>query len=509
MSLKDIEFKSNQSVKKYIPKTVKELFIKANTDAGFLSGFTETDWIEFFYNITNIYIKFEFIFTMKELLTSIINYNNLFNSLKCGLYCQNMINSLQIEKLESHMVKMQNKLHEEGFSIISTLALYKLNQFADYSEEHEGYLPEFVENVMKFYHKISVIVSRITIFIFFIVNWYITIPGIFIYGSVVSLKNFLMSDNFIDFALPIYKSIFDSYYNSKFIYSFIYEKPVNKYNLGIRIPIYSNFQNDIDLQKLLHIELKESNTEKIPKYYFFGFELNKNVKKIYINLSLDQGVSFLKHEFHNSYPIPFLIDMVTLWNQNKNNLLKAFQEKERFDQDFFYKRDNLYGKIGNFLDSNNIPESLTDGSISGNLICRGPLFVGFLVTYTKNKKGKDIILPYKENGLLTDIPVYLKENGWFTTGQQDDFINCNPLKLKGKRSCWEVQIHHDENNVPVGFYFLNALIDAPWHDIDTLINCKDPLETVTITPINSSIPTPTPTPQNGGSKIYKISYSKI
>ena len=92
----------------------------------------------------------------------------------------------------------------------------------------------------------------------------------------------------------------------------------------------------------------------------------------------------------------------------------------------------------------------------------GPIFMGHLVKLDDNGE----ITKYDENGIYGK-KVFLKENGWFTTCEnynQNDYINCNPLKTKKEKKCWTVNLDNK------GFHFLD-MVDAALHDSTIAAGC--------------------------------------
>ena len=456
-----------------VPTSVDELLNKVSADAGFFSAWTDIEWVELAKNLTDFEINFIYGSLIAVGVSAILPAIGIH-----GAIGQSMVATYKQLVAEGTAVPVHNLTQNVAGQIflggsVITGALYRFI-FKLY----------FMEN-------------------FFIICNAIFMPIIVpIAGAVISIRNALFGPSFSEHILPLLKSIKHTWENDeiskKMPLDYFYNLPITKYNLGIEIPIYSkDFVNDKDLNNLFHITRNNGT--------YFGPEiLNPKVKLITVNLTVDQVCSLFRHELNVYLPIPFLFNMIAKWNQKKENLLGATQTPSiNLFQDFLYKRDDTYSKTSNFAELDDKSES--DGSFNGRLICRGPLFVGYLVTYGLDEKGIEIVKPYNENGKLTDIPVYMKENGWFTTGQKDGFINCNPLKKIGEHSCWEPQLH-DVNGEHMGFYFLTMLYDAPWHDVTNAQNCNGPLKDIVVPETNKLAPTPA---QNGGSKIYKITYNNI
>ena len=457
-----------------VPTSVDELLNKVSADAGFFSAWTDIEWIELAKNLTDFEI-------------------NTYSAFLITLGVGSLLPAVGIHTtIGANLVTQYKDLVAEGHAP----AVKKLT---------ENYVGQyFLEGSV-----LTLALNRFMSNLYFIENFCIIINAIFlvpfvlpIAGAVVSIRNALFGPSFSEHILPMLKSIKGTWdtdeITKKMPLDYFYNSPISKYNLGIEIPIYSkDFVNDKDLNNLFHITRNNGT--------YFGPEiLNANVRSISVNLTVDQVCSLFRHELNVYLPIPLLFNIITKWNQKKENLLGATQTPSiNLFQDFLYKRDDTYSKTSNFAEIDDKSES--DGSFNGRLICRGPLFVGYLVTYGLDEKGIEIVKPYNENGKLTDIPVYMKENGWFTTGQKDGFINCNPLKKIGEHSCWEPQLH-DVNGEHMGFYFLTMLYDAPWHDVTNAQNCNGPLKDIVVPETNKLAPTPA---QNGGSKIYKITYNNI
>lgn len=456
-----------------VPTSVDELLKKVSDNAGFFSAWTDIEWIKLAKNLTD----FEF---------------NTFQALLLGEAVIDLVPAIGIHTAYGASLAKHYAKHVFTKSVNVTQSLAGVTDLGAsltaYGLDSLFMSLNFVENV------------------FIISNAIILAPIYPVAGTVISIRNALFGPSFSEHIVPLLKSIkntFDQPAKKSIDLLYYYNRPVNKYNLGIEIPIYSeNLTSDEELKKLFNISNDSS-------YNYFRSEiLDNNVNQIVINLTVEQVCTLFRHELNVYLPIPFLFNMIAKWNQQKENLLGATQEFSiNLFQDFIYKRDDTYSKKSDFAESDIKSES--DGSLDGRLICRGPLFVGYLVTYGLDEKGIEIVKPYNENGKLTDIPVYMKENGWFTTGQKDGFINCNPLKKIGKHSCWEPQLH-DENGEHKGFYFLTMLYDAPWHDVTNAQNCNGPLKDIVVPETNKLAPTPAPTPaQNGGSKIFKITYNNI
>ena len=476
-----------------LPETAVELLIIAQREEGILYSWTNIEWVKIIKNITDVEVTVSKVVEIGSLAAMVSGFLGL--HLFSGYFFHDFF----------------KYLNQDIVNTMNNFGLWKnINKtrgtagWFGWKRDISDYLPWSSDWINKFYGSEGVLIEGALGYSFtFIQNFAIFFAAILftpfalIYGTAVTIKNIVLGPSFPDYALPIFKLIYKEYNptgEKLDKLNFFYLPPNNKYDLGIRIPIYSkNFRYDEDLIKLFHIQNNNFNYHE---------EISSNVNDIHINVTIDQACSFLRHQFHDVFILPVLFGIIAAWNQKKENLLHATQEWSiNLFQDFLYKRDDTFAETYDWSGPTT-KKILTDGSITGHFICRGPLFVGFLVSYEKDDKGNETIKPYKDNKKLTDVPVYLKENGWFTTGQKHGFINCNPLKKKGSHSCWEPQMNY-ENEVASGFYFLDMLWDAPWHDLDTNVNCD-----LTVPTSGNLISSPTPL-QNGGSKIYKISYSKI
>jgi len=196
----------------------------------------------------------------------------------------------------------------------------------------------------------------------------------------------------------------------------------------------------------------------------------------------------LQHEMFDQFGFAYLITMITVWNNKKDNILhKASREIYLYynNQIFDYEPvvENIYDNYEE--DVQNEKEYLLSEEAKGSLVCSGAIFVGYLVAVD----GNDNPIPYWYKNLmmplisytsesLTSIPVYLKRNGWFTTGEI--YIDCNPLKKRGSNSCWELQMHYDEKGSPCGFYF-TTFNYAAMRDGHNYLTCTGPLSEIVVT----------------------------
>lgn len=258
---------------------------------------------------------------------------------------------------------------------------------------------------------------------------------------------------------------------------------------GIRIPIFEfddeKFDNnpDYDFVKSKVFRMNEnSNLFQAGQRYQISYK-DLNDAYVKIQFSWYQIQSLFQHLFMVNSTFEILFSNITRWNKNNfeiiNNTLQkngAFGQTDYWDyiplennQYGFSSQENIqYMKLG---DAENNPNEALD------FIVGGPIFIGYLVKFENGEVKAYNKGPHENNNKITGIPVYLKINGWFTTSENDGYINCNPLKIPsntpGKYSCWEVQMHSFEGE-DQGYYFLD-MNDAFSQDFTTEFSCQIPI----------------------------------
>jgi hypothetical protein len=327
-------------------------------------------------------------------------------------------------------------------------------------------------------------------------------------GSRLNISTFIFGPDRKTYLVQIFRTLYNM--NKEYKLIFDYHEPINWRNLGIIIPIYSkNFKEDPDLIKLYKI--KNYDAEGI---YMNNTLISNKANNIKLQLSFFQCLSLLQHEFIDTYGVMYILTLLTIWNNKKENLLKATTDSwDTFyivikTVDFEYnpikenKYENYEEEVQNEYDV--INKYTKDKTI----LCSGPIFIGYLISLDNkgnvipyydiinllHSYGIPIVLIYdliaNEDPTITSYPVYLKKDGWFQIGGKVsnsifhyygyyiNFTNCNPYKKPGNNSCWEPQIHY-ERGKPKGFYFLN-LSGATAHDSYNLLTCKGPLSEIEV-----------------------------
>jgi hypothetical protein len=315
----------------------------------------------------------------------------------------------------------------------------------------------------------------------------------------LNISTFIFGPDRKTYLLQIFKILYDMNKERIGIYD-LYE-PVNWRNLGMVIPIYSkDLKTDEDLIHLYKIKMYDGDILNPEGLYMYDTLIPSNSEKLKLQISFWQALSLLQHQFIDNYSIYLILTLLSSWNMKKENLMNAAKkEKDGFYMYYHYYtffhykpvKENTYENYEEEVQMEH--QVLEKYSEKNTVLCSGPIFVGFLVEIDFNGN----VIPFnKENFIrtgiklifdkdsipqstLTSIPVYLKTNGWFTTGESDGFINCNPYKIQGKNSCWEPQMHYNENGMPIGFYFLN-LPGAAGHDFYNLLTCSGPLTEIVI-----------------------------
>ena len=305
-------------------------------------------------------------------------------------------------------------------------------------------------------------------------------------NTILNLNEFLFGPNKKTYAIQVFKTLYTMNKKHKAIFD-LYE-PVDWRNMGIVIPMYSvDLQNDPDLKVLFKLEHSSEGLTMNEK------SISDKTTNIKLQLSFFQCLSFLQHEMFDQFGLAYLMSLITLWNNNKTNIInKGSLQYYILFNNMIFDYNPVVENTDEYYEEEvrNEKKILEREEKRGNLLCSGPIFVGYLVSLDSNNNPIPYIytarlgVPVGSAESLTSIPVFLKENGWFSTTIASFpsyvFVDCNPLKLRGNTSCWELQMHYDEKGFPCGFYFL-SLQNAINHDTYNYFSCTGPLTEIMVT----------------------------
>jgi hypothetical protein len=305
-------------------------------------------------------------------------------------------------------------------------------------------------------------------------------------NTILNLNEFLFGPNKKTYAIQVFKTLYTMNKKHKVIFD-LYE-PVDWRNMGIVIPMYSvDLQNDPELKVLFKLEHSSEGLTMNEK------SISDKTTSIKLQLSFYQCLSFLQHEMFDQFGLAYLMSIITLWNNNKTNIInKGSLQYYILFNNMIFDYNPVVENTDEYYEEEvrNEKKILEREEKRGNLLCSGPIFVGYLVSLDSNNNpipyiyGTKFGIPISSAESLTSIPVFLKENGWFSTTIASfpsySFVDCNPLKLRGATSCWELQMHYDEKGFPCGFYFL-SLQNATYHDTYHYFSCTGPLTEIMVT----------------------------